>query len=123
MTIFLTIFLWMANFAPISADENVQWLTETEFDFGDIKMKEPVSYTFTFKNKSETPLVIETVRTSCGCTGSTWTETPISPDSIGSIVLEFDAKQAGAFNKSAKIYFEGKRSAEKIWVSGFVVEE
>lgn len=119
----LSIFLWMANMTSIQTIDPVKWTAETEFDFGDIKAGKPVQHAFTFKNLSPEPIVIETVRTSCGCTGSTWTETPVLPDSTGIVTLEFDAKQSGEFRKYAKVYFANLRSAQKLWVSGFVVEQ
>lgn len=105
-----------------TAEKPIEWLTEKEFDFGDIAPQKPVQHAFRFKNKGTEPLVIETVRTSCGCTGSTWDETPILPDSIGTINIEFDAKESGYFRKYAKVYFEGISGAEKLWVEGFVLE-
>lgn len=123
MTFLLSIFLWIGSLAVPVAEKPIEWLTETEYDFGDIPAQKPVTRTFRFKNKGDQPLVIETVRTSCGCTGSTWDETPILPDSTGMIQLEFDAKQGGYFRKYARVYFENINGAEKLWVTGFVVEE
>lgn len=120
--LFLTFFLWMSSLEAPVANNAVQWLDETEFDFGDIAPQKPVEHTFRFKNTSDAPLIIETVRTSCGCTGSTWDETPILPDSIGMINLEYDAKQGGYFRKYARVYFQGVRGAAKLWVTGFVLE-
>ena len=53
-------------------------------DFGQVIAGEPVEHTFTLTNRSDRPLVIENVRTTCGCTvtdewakqvppGGTWT--------------------------------------------------
>lgn len=121
LAILLSFSLWLGA-TPVSSFENgMEWITETEYDFGDIAYQKPVQYTFRFKNTSTEPLVIETIRTSCGCTGSTWDETPILADSIGNITIEYDAKKAGYFRKSAKVFFEGKREAERLWVSGYVI--
>lgn len=119
----LSIFLWMANINNVQTIDNVKWIGETEFDFGDLKPGTPVQHAFTFRNASQEPIIIETVRTSCGCTGSTWTQTPVLPDSTGVVTLEFDAKQNGEFRKYGKVYFANLRSAQKLWVSGFVVEQ
>lgn len=124
MTVFmLSICMWIANINALQPQEPVQWLQEMEFDFGDIKPGVPVQHAFTFKNVSQEPITIETVRTSCGCTGSTWTETPVSPDSTGLIKVEFDAKQTGEFRKYAKVYFVNWKGAHKLWISGLVVEQ
>ncbi len=119
----VSIFLWMNHSTAAFAEKPIEWLAEMEYEFGDIPMSKPVTHAFRFKNIGKQPVVIETVRTSCGCTGSTWDETPILPDSIGTIQLEFDAKESGYFRKYAKVYFEGIHGAEKLWVTGFVVED
>ena len=40
-------------------------------DFGDIDLGETVAHVFEFRNAGDTPLKIENVRPSCGCTTST----------------------------------------------------
>ncbi len=122
LALIFSISFWMGNPAALpTAVSSIEWLTETEYDFGDLPPQKPVQHTFRFKNTGSEPLVIETVRTTCGCTGSTWEETPILPDAIGTITVEYDAKKSGYFRKYAKIYFVGKKGAEKLWVNGFVV--
>ena len=121
LAILFSLSLWLGNSIALPKENVVEWLTEMEHDFGDIPYQKEVKHTFKFKNKSTEPLVIETIRTTCGCTGSTWDETPILPDSIGTITIEYDAKKGGYFRKNAKVFFAGKRDAERLWVSGFVV--
>gem|GEM_PF-648145 len=121
LLILFSLSFWLNNPVVTLAEPTIEWLTETEYDFGDVIFQKPVQHTFRFKNTGTEALVIENVRTSCGCTGSTWDETPILPDSTGRITVEFDAKQSGYFRKYARVFLEGKRSAEKLWVSGFVV--
>lgn len=113
--------VWFFFVTPPAA-EKVQWLSAVEHDFGDIDKNKAVSHTFLFKNSSKAPLLIDNVRTSCGCTGSTWVETPILPDSIGQIIIEYDARDIGYFYKSAKVYFHRQRKAEKLYITGVVLE-
>ncbi len=114
--------LWFA-FLPAKTPVRIEWLGETEYEFGDIALGNPVQHTFTFQNKGEAPLTIDIVRTSCGCTGSTWTQTPVLPDSTGTVVLEYDAAVSGEFRKYARVFFSEQRKAEKLWVTGFVLAE
>ncbi|MEN0003655.1 MAG: DUF1573 domain-containing protein [Bacteroidota bacterium] len=106
-----------------SADSKVAWLTPLEHDFGVVQHNERVSVAFEFKNISAEPIIIDNVRTECGCTAPDWVETPILPDSIGVINLEFSAKKKGYFEKRTKVYFSGQRKAEKLVILGEVVEE
>ncbi|GJM34024.1 MAG: hypothetical protein DHS20C18_30250 [Saprospiraceae bacterium] len=113
----------LSSFLMLSADTTkVEWLTEETHDFGDILHHQMVSYQFEFKNTSGVPLVIDNVRTSCGCTVADWGVDPILPDSTGQIGIEYDARDLGYFRKWIKVYFSGQRKAEKRYIEGFVVE-
>ncbi len=120
LTISLALLSWLLQ--P-TAEPLVAWLDETEYEFGDIPHNEPVQHTFSFKNISGEALTIDNVRTSCGCTGTTWNAAAVPVDSVGTIVLEFDAKQTGYFRKYARVFFTGQRRAERLWVTGYVLEE
>ena len=109
-------------FLPLSfnSDSKVIWESPMEYDFGDINYKKPVQYDFVFKNISGEDLIIDNVRTTCGCTVPDWKETPIAPDSIGHIKVRFDARNLGYFRKKIKVYFDGQRKAEKLYIEGYV---
>ena len=80
-----------------------EWGT-TEHDFGTINENDVVTYTYTFKNTGESPLIIESVRPSCGCTAPSWTKTPIPVGGEGSIEVKFDSKgKKNANNKTVAV--------------------
>jgi len=99
---------------------NIEWLSPTTHDFGDLIRDEPVVHEFKYRNLTDAPLVIDNVRTSCGCTTSEWQESPVAPDSIGMLRVEYDARNSGFFRKYVKVYFHGQRKAHKLWLEGFV---
>ncbi|MEL6274103.1 MAG: DUF1573 domain-containing protein [Bacteroidota bacterium] len=105
-----------------NGQEKVEWLSSTTHDFGDIIRNEPVVHEFKYRNLTAAPLIIDNVRTSCGCTTSEWQESPVAPDSIGILRVEYDARSSGFFRKYAKVYFQGQRKAHKLWLEGFVEE-
>jgi len=72
----------------------------TEHDFGTIDEGEVVEYTYTFKNTGEAPLILESVRPSCGCTAPSWTKTPVPVGGEGEIQVKFDSK--GKKNANSK---------------------
>ena len=100
----------------------VEWQDSTNFDFGDIVHQKPVKHQFTFKNISDQPITIDNIRTTCGCTTPDWEETPTPTDSIGTILVEFDARETGYFKKMIKVYFTGQRKAERLYIEGYVEE-
>ncbi len=110
--------------APGGIGESVvTWVGPDAHDFGDIIRNKPVSHEFTFKNVSKGAITIDNVRTSCGCTTSDWPELSVQPDSLGSLVITYDAHDEGYFRKTIKVYFSGQRRAEWLFIEGNVVTD
>lgn len=63
---------------------------KTKYDFGKLIQGEKVSYTFKFENIGDANLIIEDIRTSCGCTVPEYTEKPIAPNKNGDIKITFN---------------------------------
>jgi hypothetical protein len=60
--------------------------------------------TFTFKNTGTSPLILNSVRASCGCTTPKWTRDPIAPNGSGEITVSYNPKnRPGSFNKSVTV--------------------
>lgn len=83
---------------PVSADKPIDTATvpkiqlvETMYNFGEITEGTIVKHNFKFKNTGKTPLIITDVQTTCGCTVPTWNKTPIQPDAIDGINVEFNS--------------------------------
>lgn len=98
----------------------VEWLTEQDHDFQHLRQEHPKTFVFRFKNIDKQPIVLQTVRTSCGCTAATWTETPIQPGETGQIEVEYDAYQKGEFRKKIRVFFDRQRKPEILWIHGEV---
>ncbi len=98
----------------------VEWLTERDHDFQHLRQEHPKTFVFRFKNIDTQPILLQTVRTSCGCTAATWTETPIAPGGTGEIVVEYDAYQRGEFKKKIRVFFDRQRKPEILWIHGEV---
>lgn len=98
----------------------VEWLTPREHDFGTLRRDHPGEFVFKFKNIASEPILLETVRTTCGCTAANWTETPIAPGATGEVRIEYDAYQTGDFSKKIKVFFDKQRKAEVLKITGTV---
>ena len=98
----------------------VEWLTERDHDFQHLRQDHPKTFVFKFKNIDTQPILLQTVRTSCGCTAATWTEEPIPPGGTGEIVVEYDAYQRGEFRKKIRVFFDRQRKPEILWIHGEV---
>ena len=54
-----------------ASDDDARIFFETvEHDFGSVQQGTALEYSFKFKNEGDKPLVIESVRPACGCTGA-----------------------------------------------------
>lgn len=98
----------------------VEWLTPKEHDFGEIDQGKPVHVSFQFKNNGSEPLLIDNVRTTCGCTAPDWDERPIEPGKVSNVNIEFDASKVGYFRKKITVWFHHYAKAEKLYIEGTV---
>ena len=98
----------------------VAWTSPTSHDFGNILRGVPQTHIFEFKNISTAPLIIDNVRTDCGCTATDWEETPVAVGEKGKISITYDAAKTGYFKKKITVWLHGQRSCEKLWIEGEV---
>ena len=103
-----------------STAPNIEWTTPMEHDFEVLRRNVAVKTEFKFINKSGAPLIIDAVRTTCGCTAAEYPDAPIMPNETASITIEYDAHKAGFFSKKIKVFFDGQRKPEVLTISGEV---
>lgn len=73
LTVIAGVMFFLLNNSRISASgSSSKLLFEEEYhDFGKVPQGPQLEYAFKFSNKGKSPLIIERVQTSCGCTGAT----------------------------------------------------
>lgn len=118
LSLFLSLFLAFQN--PVLGSPAFEWLTPTTHDFGDLQLLVPATHDFKFKNTGDAPLLIDNVRSVCGCTATEWSEVPIAPGKGGFVRVVFDARKAGYFNKKVTVFFSHQKKGEKLFLEGFV---
>ena len=94
-------------------------------DFGTFSEKNPVvTYTFTYTNVGEQPLVINQAVASCGCTVPEYTKTPIQPCEQGQIKVTYNGtgKFPGHFKKSITIRTNGVVEMTRLYIEGEMTE-
>jgi len=116
----LTIIIFLFNFLDVKS-QKISFI-ESEHDFGEIDENGgSVSYTFEFLNEGNSPLVILSVKPSCGCTTPNWSKDPIGPGNKGFIVAQYDPKgRPGVFRKSLAVISNSETNAEKISNSTYI---
>ncbi|MCG8476109.1 MAG: DUF1573 domain-containing protein [Cytophagales bacterium] len=65
---------------------------EKVYNFGKVKEGDIVTHVFKFKNTGKQPLIINNIRTTCGCTTPEYTKTPVGVDQSGKITIRFNTK-------------------------------
>ncbi len=93
---------------------------DTTHDFGEVKLKEPVSYKFEFTNKGQAFLVISNVIASCGCTVAEYSKDPVPPNGKGFVKATYDAANPGVFNKSITVTANVEGGPEYLYIKGVV---
>jgi hypothetical protein len=95
---------------------------EKKHDFGLIPEKGGnVNFDFILTNNSKKVLLINNVKTSCGCTTPSWTKTPIEPKKSGKITVSYNPNgQRGSFLKSITIYTNLSATPLTLQISGEV---
>ena len=110
---------------PVSSEEKSVFgpaieFSETEHDFGSIKQNGDGSYAFVFTNTGTEPLILSNVRSSCGCTIPVWPHEPINASQSASILVKYDTKRIGQFNKSISVYSNASEAPIVLHISGNV---
>ncbi len=83
----------------------VMTFEQTVYNFGEMTQGEIAKYDFVFKNTGNAPLLISSVRTTCGCTVTDFPKMPIEPGKKGVIKVVFNsAYKEGFQNKKILIH-------------------
>lgn len=106
--------------AQDNADKLVKFEKEVH-DFGKIKQGVPVHCDFVFINISKTPVTVSAATASCGCTTPVKPEQPILPGKKDKIQAGYNAANAGFFEKTIFITFDGAAAPKELKIKGEVV--
>jgi hypothetical protein len=94
-----------------------------EWSFGDIHEEGgAVSHRFEFTNIGDTPVAIDRVSASCGCTTPDYPKTPIAPGAKAHIDVTFDPRgMPGEFSKNITVVSGGGKYREYLIITGQVI--
>lgn len=87
----------------IAAPAPTMSLESNAFSFGVVPQGTPVSHTFEFTNEGSTPLQIESVKASCGCTATSYSKKAIAPGEKGFVTATYNAAKPGHFKKTVSV--------------------
>lgn len=95
---------------------------EVKHSFGKIKQNVPASYTFTFKNTSNAPVVIESAVAGCGCTTPEYPKGVIPKGATEKIKVTYNAATMGSFTKTVTVKVAKVADPITLTIDGEVVD-
>lgn len=95
---------------------------DTTFDFGKTLAGIPVSYEFRFKNTGLVPLIISSVKASCGCTVTAYTKDPVEHGASGFVRATYNATRKGVYSKTVAVSANTPEGIVQLTVRGEIIE-
>lgn len=95
---------------PADANPNGPEITFTDIvhDYGNVKLNGDGTCEFEFTNTGNEPLILQSPKSSCGCTVPTWPNQPILPGEKDKIKVTYNTSKAGSFNKTVTVTSNAK---------------
>lgn len=95
------------------------------YDYGTILPDTTTTCEFVFHNIGATPLYIESVIPSCGCTKALFPHGGIEPGEAGVITTIYDShnRRPGHFQRSLRVYSNAKTGFCRLTVTGDIAEK
>ncbi|MEE9349363.1 MAG: DUF1573 domain-containing protein [Flavobacteriaceae bacterium] len=91
-------------------------------DYGTILKDSNGKRVFTFKNTGNSPIVINKVKASCGCTVATKPNAPIMPGETAEIGVSYATSRVGKFSKSITISSNASEQSKVLRIKGEVLK-
>lgn len=121
----ISLFICSLVFAQESANINsgvLEFKTET-IDYGAINMNTDGNRSFSFKNTGTAPIIITSVKGSCGCTVATKPSKPIMPNETAKIGVKYDTKRIGSFSKTITVTSNATEKSKVLRIKGNVLKK
>jgi hypothetical protein len=117
------LFFVVLSLAGFSQEKPEISISEKEFDFGTIRETDgTINHDFIFINKGKVPLIINDVKSSCGCTVPSWPREPVLPGRSGTISVSFNPEhQSGVIGKTIQIQSNASTPKVTLGLKGVVI--
>ncbi len=126
MVLFLGAFSLQAQNNPVPVkNPNAPIITfdKTTHNYGTIYEKSNGNVNFIYTNTGKEPLILNRVKSSCGCTIPKWSRQPLMPGETDTIKVHYDTKRIGTFHKSIRVYSNATKPTIVLNIKGKVIKE
>lgn len=90
-------------------------------DYGTIYQGADGNCSFSFKNEGDEPIILSSVRSSCGCTVPKWPKDPILPGQTSSIQVTYDTKRLGTISKQITVVSNASEPSLILNIKGNII--
>ncbi len=120
---FLFITLLMFSFIGFSQEKQAKVeFKQAEINYGTINKGSDGTRIFEFTNTGDAPLIINRVKSSCGCTVPSKPTQPILPGKTDKIVVKYNTSHVGPFRKTITVYSNASNNVVILKIKGKVVD-
>ena len=126
--LFLSLFVALFGFAAHAQDATEAQAAgakitfeQKSINYGKVEKGANGTRVFKFKNEGTEPLVLNSVRASCGCTTPKWTREPIAPGAEGEIQVKYDTNRMGNFHKTVTVQSNATNQTVVLTIKGQVM--
>ena len=89
-------------------------------DFGTILQGGDGKYEFVFTNTGKEPLILNNVKSSCGCTKPEWSVEPVKRGEKAVVKVGYNTKLVGPFTKTITVFSNASNSTVTLTIKGAV---
>ncbi len=119
----LLLLLIFVGFSGFSQEKKAKIeFKQVEIDYGTIDKNSDGTRVFEFTNTGDAPLIIERVKSSCGCTVPSKPTQPILPGKSDKIVVKYNTHRVGPFRKTITVYSNAQNNVVILKIKGKVVD-
>jgi len=103
-----------------NAQAKIKFKTET-IDYGQIAKGSDGVRVFEFTNIGNADLIIQDVKSSCGCTVPVKPKDPVAPGKTGVIKVKYDTQRVGKIRKTVTVYSNATEAIKALKIKGEVM--
>jgi len=119
----LVLFAILLSFQVFSQEKQAKIEFKTkEINYGDIEKNSDGTRVFEFTNTGNAPLIINKVKSSCGCTVPSKPNKPIMPGQSDKIVVKYNTHRVGPFRKTITVYSNAQNNVVILKIKGKVID-
>lgn len=118
----LLLFLCIGLIGLASQAQAKMTFEQETIDYGEIEKGADGVRIFKFTNTGDEPLIIEEVKSTCGCTVPKRPDGPIAPGASDEIQVKYNTNKVGPIRRTVTVYSNAEEPIKSLKIKGRVLE-